>query len=450
MDKKPDKLDDFLRNAVGSYSREPSEKVWNGISGALFLSSLMKIVFSYGWIVLVLLMAGGYLLLGPTLQEEPPQKSVSEQLEKSDSSFNDPAEKKVSSAQEDKHDETTMVKKTQKEKENNYHVAKQPNEDISGTNTPLVSVKEMALQPANSNNSGETVAFFNGLGKSEKNNTNPGKQAIGLVPRRGYLLMASTFEPYNIPERKSNDKLQLNLPKPKDYVRLPVHASEISYLYELSNIGNKSERKKLISHGFEVTGRFISNDWHLSAGAGLIFSKDNGMFDVRYNQYDSVGYYYKVTSFSIDPETGKPDFNTIPENVYDTVDYFFSTQPQNHYTYLVLPVYGGINAYRFKRFGIDLEAGMIYSLLVSEKEEDYAYTNDKALSINIANETPSRIKAYGQVYLGTALTYDIFGRLSIHLSPYVKYHLKPLYEKRYTENKDAWTYGLKTGLFIKF
>ncbi|MBN1338877.1 MAG: hypothetical protein JXA03_06105 [Bacteroidales bacterium] len=448
MDKKQNKMDDFLRNAAGSYSREPSPNVWKGISGALFFGNLMTFIYSYGWIVALFLLGGITLLWVPSGQDAPvitPQTSeiqMSELKAPYPSTGNQSADEAVAAPEGEIPGEETTLKETvpamarQSTRETRTIQIYSPAEQ----ETSKLKEDSFAVKP-------ETTPYFS----NHPFPAGPVNTRLPVSERYGGLrLQHPEISLFAVPERYEAGKISLNIPEPPDYARPSISEIEVSFVPELSFVRKDSVREALRSNGFEILGRMVRNEWSLSVGAGLTYARDNGMFEVNYNQYDSVGYYYKVTSFTIDPQSGNPDFTTVPESVFDTIDYSLRSEPQNMYTYLVIPVSAGIRVYGYRRFGIDFQAGISYSMLISEREEQFSYTNDNALTLSVTNQTPSRIKGYGQLSFGASLRYDISQRFSFHLSPLCKYHLKPLYEKRFAGRQEVWTYGIKTGVIFKF
>ncbi len=71
----------------------------------------------------------------------------------------------------------------------------------------------------------------------------------------------------------------------------------INFVPELIFPGSDKINKGI---GIEVTGRYIMNDFYLETGLGFNVSDDDGQYKIDYEQYDSIGYYYKVNSFAID------------------------------------------------------------------------------------------------------------------------------------------------------
>lgn len=220
----------------------------------------------------------------------------------------------------------------------------------------------------------------------------------------------------------------------------------ISVVPEIIIPGTDKSQKGI---AIELTGRHTIGEFSLEGGFGLNISEDDGRFNIDYEQYDSVAYYYKVTSFTIDEATGKPTFNTNLETVYDTVEYTASASPKNSYTYLYFPVYAGMEVSRFNRLSLHVNAGLIYSIMISKNESAVTYQNDKATSIHIENNTPARITSQMLLAGSLGLHYQISTNTFLNLEPIFKYYFKPLYENRYNPGT-TYSIGLRTGLYVKF
>ncbi|MCD4683805.1 MAG: hypothetical protein K8R86_11030, partial [Bacteroidales bacterium] len=156
---------------------------------------------------------------------------------------------------------------------------------------------------------------------------------------------------------------------------------------------NEKNNSNKMALNLDVTGIYNVNDWFIQFGAGVGLSEDNGTYRIDYAQYDSIGYYYEVTGFTIDPETGAPVYKTDIKDVYDTVLYNQTKTTDNLYTYLRFPVFGGLKVHENKRFSVCVKAGGTYSILINKNEPGTDFTNDKATWITISNETPERIQS---------------------------------------------------------
>ena len=213
-----------------------------------------------------------------------------------------------------------------------------------------------------------------------------------------------------------------------------------------TNDENNSKKKAL---NFDVTGIYNVNDWFIQFGAGVGLSEDNGIYQIDYAQYDSIGYYYEVTGFIINPETGEPVYKTDVKDVYDTVLYNQTTTTDNLYTYLRFPVFGGLKVHENKRFSVCIKAGGTYSILINKNEPDSDFTNDNATWITISDETPERIQSNLQLSLAVGLSYQLSNKLSINVEPVYNYYVKPVYE-RGLNSKSPWSVGLRAGILFEF
>ncbi len=200
--------------------------------------------------------------------------------------------------------------------------------------------------------------------------------------------------------------------------------------------------------GIEITGRYLWNDFYVETGLGFNISDNDSKYKIEYEQYDSIGYYYKVNSFSIDESSGQPLFNTDVEAVFDTVDYSHSEVTRNTYTYLYLPVYAGVKLYQFKKITVNLQAGLTYSLLIKSNEPTVEYNNDQATRISIVNETPSRISSNWLMSASVGLQYQFNPKIGLNVEPMLKYYIKPIYERGYN-SKNTFGFGLRVGMYFK-
>ncbi len=213
---------------------------------------------------------------------------------------------------------------------------------------------------------------------------------------------------------------------------------------------NDEENSKKLQVNMDAVVNYKTNeDFYLQGGVGIGISQDDGRYSVDYSQYDSIGYYYEVNSFTIDPITGKPVFKTTVENVYDTIDYNTLTLTGNRYTYFRLSGFFGYKVHSVKRFSVFVKGGLTYSILASTYEPNPGYTNNDAINIEITNETPQRIQDTWQLSAGLGFHYRLSNNLVISGEPVYNYYLRPVYEQR-LNTKSPYSIGLRVGLLIKF
>jgi hypothetical protein len=261
-------------------------------------------------------------------------------------------------------------------------------------------------------------------------------QDYSFITKPDYLKARNSLLNFNLPGQPSKD----------DYGKKQNFLYGVHLTPELIIPGNDQTNKGI---GFELTGRYLMKDFYLETGLGMNISDDDGNFTIDYEQFDSIGYYYKVLSFTIDENSGEPVFHTDLEAVYDTVGYSTSEVLHNTYTYLYLPLYAGVKMYEYKRLNLNLQTGIIYSILINSQEPEATYTNDKATQISITNENPDKISSNWQMAASLGIQYQLNQSLSLNIEPVFKYYFKPEYERRYNPKSKFGT-GLRIGIYVKF
>ncbi|MCB0805785.1 MAG: hypothetical protein KDC05_08290, partial [Bacteroidales bacterium] len=199
----------------------------------------------------------------------------------------------------------------------------------------------------------------------------------------------------------------------------------------------------------DLSIRYEKNDWYLESGIGLGITHNNGIFDVNYAQYDSIGYYYKVDQVTINETTGKPVLHTVTENVYDTLFYNQNINTRNSYTYLRIPLYAGIEVQSYRRLSVYLRAGITYNILISSNEKQAEFENSNATWIEINDQTPQRIQSNFALSGGLGFNYRLSRNVLLVAEPTGSYWAKPVYQRTYSV-KSPWALGLRTGIIFKF
>jgi hypothetical protein len=454
MEKEFKNIDDLLRTTLAGFEKKPTEGVWQKISAALSRGSVFGILSSkILWSLLgLLIIVSMIFFFGYNFNSNTDTVNSSKQLElpiSNDQLVKPEGEPKgnMAAAPIKENSNQRVKQKDEKEGVEINEEDKAIETKINYTNTAIPESLGIVPLP-------DTDAEIN------SNSGNLKKETFLLTGYYPYL-KKGTFDKQllaehamvMIPEyiKYRNNTLALNLPgsvpaTSDDYGKEQNLLYGISIVPELIFPGSDKTNKGI---GMELTGRYWMKDFYLETGLGLTFSDDDGHYQIDYEQYDSIGYYYKVNSFTIDEGTGQPVFNTDLESVYDTVDYTTSESTRNTYTYLYLPLYAGVKLYEFRRLSLNLQAGIIYSVMIGQHEPEASYTNDNATRIYITNENPARISSNWIVAASVGLQYQISPSLGLNIEPMIKYYLKPVYEQRY-DPKSTFGTGLRVGLYVKF
>ena len=438
-------IDELLRESLKDYKKEPSAGVWNKISIRLLLSGagryLSVIVF------LIAIITGTFIYISFNNTEEELKGAISETSdmvspEKLTDQIPEEANKPNKIIDNQKLESSEVLQEKESDAEffeiADLDVIKSSPDKANGS---VAEIKDKATDLPESQ-----ISYFD---------VYPGLIRLNDLEKTGHIeISKSSFNSLMKHNRyvKNMDlryvyKFNSSVPK-DDYGRKGAWTYGLFITPELIFLNDeKNSKKKAIS--IDITGIYSRNDWFIQVGAGIALSEDNGAYRIDYAQYDSIGYYYEVTSFSIDPETGEPVFKTTVENVYDTVDYNTTTSTNNLYTYFRLPVFVGFKVNQYKRLSIYLKGGAIYSILLNSNEPGIDYTNEKATRIKITDETPDRIQSYWQLSAAIGFSYSLTNNLSLSAEPVFNYYMKPVYEQR-LYSKSPYAIGLRIGMIFKF
>ena len=450
MDKKFNNIDDLLRSTLDNFEQKPNVGVWKNISSNLkdgntfgFLSG-KTLWFIAGLIFLSALISVFNHPFRSNVQVRSKLAHTSAEATEDQSIINT---KESNSPNSIKNlDKNTITK--------NFP---DHNSVVTPVNTARKELREENESPASSTPAEDYYS------SDPENSINLAGKDHGRYLLTGFYptLLSKTFAKNQLhycpsgfaPEfalKRSNNNLfpgsAIHHPNREDYVK----KADVIYGFHLIPeyvFVDKGETFKSISA--ELSGRYRRNDFYLETGMGISISENDGTYHIDYDQYDSIGYYYKVTSFTINESSGKPVFNTGVEAVYDTINYSLTEKTRNTYTYLYLPLYAGLRLYELKRVSLSLQAGIIYSVLINQNESGSEYTNGNATRIIVSNETASRISSNWIMSASFGMQYQLSNNLILNFEPMVKYYLKPVYERGF-EQKSSIGIGLRAGLYFKF
>ncbi len=442
MKKEFNHIDDLLRDSLDGYSITPSRGVWHKIVQGLMIRKfgfyMILFVLVIGTGILVLLFPSGdepktEVLANSGLNEVPVKEPESVTLQNpSDEnmdqiSANKPVElvadhPKTNPVIINKENDYEFTNANTLNENNSSSIITDDSEDITNTNPPHLPVNHFETYPGL-----ERLEYtFNSDDHISPLVHSPNQYPGIINSRNQFKINTGTNEDYGF--RKSK------------YLMLQFYP-ELIFTREAENNLKKSISLDL---SYVIEGR----EGFIQVGAGLGISEDDGNFKVNYSQYDSIGYYYKVGSFTIDPVSGTPVFQTIIEGLYDTLDYSFSQQSDNYYYYFRVPVLAGLKVYEWKRISMYAEAGGTYSVLVKNNESGINYINDRATSIDIIDNTPKRIRTNIQLSLGVGLHYSFSNKIGLKIDGLYNHFWNPIFERQYKQ-KSPYSVGLKAGLIYK-
>ena len=451
-------IDELLKESLQAYKREPSASVWKSISIRLFIAGAGKYILLV--VFLAAILTGALIYNNYKGVEEAENNFTNNKIEEiyPSEEVNDQLDDKVnySVQKSDDHKQEPEAKLNNNKKDNSEIIITQKSNSstLAGSVSAQVSNESAFIGTHNFNNAAN-------LPEPQKNHFDiyPGLDRLNELKNLNQILLTyysfndilTNGNPSFYLSSRSDFRFMSSLPH-DDYGKkgtwtYALHITpEIIFVNDPDNYQDKSKENSI---SLELTGIYNRNDWFIQAGAGIAISEDDGKYHIDYAQYDSIGYFNKVISFEIDPESGKPVFQTTVEGVYDTVEYNTTASTKNTYTYFRLPIFAGYNVYNYKRIGISIKGGGVYSILMKSKEPGAEFNNEKATWIKITNETPGRIQSNFTLSVAIGFSYRLNNNLCLSAEPVYSYYLKPEYEKM-NNSKSPYSFGLRTGIIVKF
>ncbi len=206
------------------------------------------------------------------------------------------------------------------------------------------------------------------------------------------------------------------------------------------------------SYAFELTADYQKSDFFVQSGVGAEYYSEKGNYSINFESFDSVGYYYDVTSFNIDPNN--PDsiiFNLKSTDIYDSVKHIKIEETSNNYLYMQVPLNVGYKVWENNRFSIKIRGGLIFSWLVYKDEPVVTYHANDITIIDINNNYPGRRKFNWQWMAGVGLNVSLSKNLTFSVEPVYKQYINSIYTKGSgMDKKLPYSVGLRTGIYLNF
>jgi len=499
-------IDDLFRRSFEGYTVEPSSSVWNNIvrkyfntglstSGLLSIQNIVSILLIVGAGVFVqygfhpveknnefvstqipeITAISNPILTVQTTEEnnnfttddhETPAKTGNETTTETRS--NEIIHTKYPEDQEPQISSESIAHNPQAQPSYNTFLAKRPATPESSTEKPLPNPSNQALNYASLMDTPMTL---------DGNIYTSIASTIPFLAEKGsdsdmYKSLSSLQAGENLMGAKYNKLLKINK-REKDYFR----KAHISYRNKYSQIpiqwnndylfrspwalgvlfgyewiyypGDSVEKKN--GYSIDLTAIYQKDQFLLRSGIGVSVSNDNGEFVIDYQTNDSIGFYYGVNSFNIDPDDpDNPAFDTYIETVYDSIEHTSYEHPENKYTYIQIPLLIGYKVLDINRFSCSLMGGPVLSILVQEDENTIGFSDIGATLINIEDNTPQRLKTNWQFMFSAGLNYRASNHLSLSLEPTYKYYIQSVYEQNVSGTKNPWSIGLRGGVVYTF
>lgn len=192
--------------------------------------------------------------------------------------------------------------------------------------------------------------------------------------------------------------------------------------------------------------------FYIRPGISIGYMYDDGSYRLNYKRKDSIGFYYEVVSYSIDPHNpGVIIYKTVNHTVYDSLIHNGTDQTRNRYQYIQIPLIFGFDVIELKNFGFSVQAGPVVSFFMADKETPSQYTDlTGARLLTRIKSTPPGKNANWQIWAGIHMDYRINENFDFYLEPTYKYYFNPVVGNEVVSVKAPWTVGLGLGFNYNF
>jgi len=253
--------------------------------------------------------------------------------------------------------------------------------------------------------------------------------------------------PYKPPKRDYQTQAIKGRKKSSHFTLALYAAPEITQYARMAS----TSREKSFAGG--LMAGYTTPQYIIQGGVEVSYLYDLGDYMVNMETYDSVGYYYNVNGFIVDPENpGNIIFETHQVGVWDSVQHQSHQQTQNSYTYLQFPVMFGYKAMEYGNFSAYIKAGPSFSILLNKNEPGLEFFQPDATVNGIDNYTLPRLSATVQLVLSVGLQMQVSEKLGILAEPLYRYYLRSVYEINSSGEtlSNPYGIGLKAGVFYTF
>jgi hypothetical protein len=188
------------------------------------------------------------------------------------------------------------------------------------------------------------------------------------------------------------------------------------------------------------------------SGVGFSRMQDIGSYQVNYKTNDSVGFYLRVVSFTLDPRNpGQITYIFEEEPIYDSVPHYIIEDKTNYYSYIDIPLTFGYSVLQKSRVSLTISAGVKFSVLVGKQEPTVDFWVSDAELVDIERQVPARMNTNWRFTAGIDFGYLLTQKISLHLEPVFEQYISPIYaEQPGYEPKKPYVTGVKAGIRYNF
>ena len=202
------------------------------------------------------------------------------------------------------------------------------------------------------------------------------------------------------------------------------------------------------SYGLDLSARYQFSQFFFETGLGMAFSKDNGDYDVDYQEALFKGSYEDVYNVTFEIVNGNeiPTYYTKTVNVYDTIDRVSISENKNSYAYLNVPLNFGYYTRLNDHFSFYAKLGLNAGFKIYEDIPAPKVTGENVTIIKVTPRYFNRTSWNLQSQISLGINYHITEKFLFGVEPNARYYIKSLVE----DNPGGNPYGLGVKLGFKY
>jgi len=442
-------MDNFLRDSLGDLTAKPSQSVWKGITKRLIILELLRLNFTnvgkvwlYSGLATIATISG-LTYFGLTHQnEEKPQPALTTQTEQT-TNIPQPNEtkelgsnaKETVKVSEAKADTKVNLIKTSTEESQKSTISKLSKTEESNKTEIQQNIQTKDKFESNDlnfelvNELPHTIESIHlaQLPESSKQN----------IPGLGRAQMT----PFTLFEEKEEEKIQNNKLSDLNWFLAASYNPE----WPLSN-----EDMYVNNHQLALNAGIEYKKWKANIGIGLRTEKTPSMYVSHYQSYDSVGYYYNIDYYEINPENQDSIilYYTV-ENLYDSIIHQSNSHgPDQTRRWTFIPFSLGYQIHHSSKY--ELYANIFGQFGWQTYLEKSDMNLRLAAGSTMENITPDANTNYLQIGVGLENNFNVFPHWWIFAEPKINYYINTPYSINQTSGNGPYSFGISVGVKYKF
>ena len=203
------------------------------------------------------------------------------------------------------------------------------------------------------------------------------------------------------------------------------------------------------NYTFDAGTKYNIGRFYLQSGLGVTYSTAIGDYAISYRKNDSIGFYYIINSYSVDPGEPGIQFETKEVTVYDSVNYFYDYSTKNRYLYFQIPLNFGYRILDKPRWRLSVEAGLLYAYLISITEPTPSFYMPESRILDIERRTPERNRHTLGFTGSISVEYQFARNFYLLIEPTFKYYMQAIEESSSIGSKQPYSIGLRAGIWYR-